>query len=94
MSKERAKVDMGLKQIYDSAQSELSTDEREDDERFSRCVVPLVTQLAARINKDPDLGVSFKVAGDDGGFFIQTDTGSHWWALEAQFRNKADNTVA
>jgi len=56
-----------------------------------------VKALAAQINKDPDLEVSFKVAGDDGGYHIRSKfngTTFYWWGFEAHFRNKADNSDA
>jgi hypothetical protein len=83
---------MGLKQIFDATIAGQSVVDK-DREFFSKRVLPVVTGLAAHINKDPDLEVSFKVGGDNGGYFSRRDSSS-WWAFEVQFRNKADGTDA
>jgi hypothetical protein len=83
---------MALKELHDLAVKEATTDEREMY-FYSTRVLPVVTKLAARINTDPDLKVTFQVASDDGGYRIHHGF-RRWWGFAAQFRNKADDSDA
>ncbi len=82
---------MGLKDIYAATQASTSETAR-NAQFFSERVLPLVQQLTADINADPDLNVSFSIAGENGGFHEFSDRGnghrSYWWALEARFTDK------
>jgi hypothetical protein len=83
---------MSLKDIFIEEAATAAAKQDRDITFLETEVLPVVNQIADKINKDPDIMATYKPGGDDGGYIHRKD-GSYYWAVEFTFIGKDDETL-